>query len=144
MLSSEVAEQAKDAAGDGCSICRIDCNESVELARLIFDFGKHAAEEDGVSGWSKLAIIAHHDCLGDLITLSPLLFNQRIPVFYIRELGVIDDVTAASIQGGDFTDLIALGVDKHIPDTFLAACATHGVKSEQAHWQEPLRRQRED
>ena len=43
---------------------------------------------------------------------------------------MIDDATAASIQGGDFTDLIALGVDKHIPDTFLAACATHGVKSE--------------
>ena len=130
VLSSEVAEQAADAAGDGCTICRIDCNESVELARLIFDFGKHAAEEDGVPGWSKLAIIAHHDCLGDLITLSPLLFNQHIPVFYIRELGVIDDATAASIQGGDFTDLIALGVDKHIPDTFLAACAEHGVKSE--------------
>ena len=130
VLSSEVVEQAKDAASDGCAICRIDCNESVELARLIFDFGKRAAEEDGVPGWSKLAIIAHHDCLGDLITLSPLLFNQHIPVFYIRELGVIDEATTASIQGGDFTDLLVLGVDKHIPDTFLAACATRGVKSE--------------
>ena len=130
VLSADVEQAARDAAGEGAAIERIDCNESVELSRRIYEYGKRAAKAAGVPGWDRLAIIAHHDCIGDLITLSPLLIANRVPVFFIRSLGVIDDAVAAAIQSGAFDHLLVLGVDKHIPDTFLEACAKHGVTSE--------------
>ncbi len=130
VLSPDVEQAARDAAGESTVIERIDCNESVELSRLIYEYGARAAKEAGTPGWDKLAIIAHHDCIGDLITLSPLLIANRVPVFFIRTLGVIDDAVAAAIQSGAFDHLLVLGVDKHIPDTFLEACAKHGVTSE--------------
>ena len=130
VLAAEVAEAAGEAAGANASAERIDCNESVELSRLIYEYGKRAAEAAGTPGWDRLAIIAHHDCVGDLITLSPLLIGKRVPVFYIRELGVIDDAVARNIQSGDFDQLLVLGVDQHVPDAFLEACAKAGVTSE--------------
>lgn len=127
VISEDVASQATEYIDPHASIERIDCNESVELTRLIFEHGKQTAQATHVPGYSQLAVIAHHDCIGDLITLSPLLIANRIPVFFIKELGVIDDKTSAAIMGGDFNSLLVLGVDLHIPDSFLAECEKHGI-----------------
>ena len=127
VISEDVYNQATEYIDSHAAIERIDCNESVELSRLIFEYGKQTAQATHAPGYSKLAVIAHHDCIGDLITLSPLLIANHIPVFYIKELGVIDEKTSATIMGGDFNSLLVLGVDLHIPDSFLAECEKCGV-----------------
>ena len=130
VFAPEVEDAVRDAAGAAAHVERVACNESVELSRLIYELGKREGAAGNAKGWGPLAIIAHHDCIGDLITLSPLLIAKRVPVFFIRTLGVIDDAVAKDIQTGGFSQLIALGVDVHIPDTFLAACEEHGVRCE--------------
>ena len=127
VVSPNVANQIGDYVSANTSVERIDCNESVQLCRLVFEYGKQEAKANNALGYSRLAVIAHHDCIGDLITLSPLLIANRIPVFFIRGLGDVDSETASAITGGDFEKLLVLGVDLHIPDAFLAKCESHGI-----------------
>lgn len=127
VISENVSDQVHDYVDAHASIERIDYNESVELSRLLYEYGKKTAAASNAISYAKLAVIAHHDCIGDLITLSPLLIANCIPVFFIKELGIVDDETASAIMSGDFDNLLVLGVDLHVPDSFLTKCEERGI-----------------
>ncbi len=125
----------------GAALERIDGATPTQIANGIYRLGLEAGAAAGAGdstsdgkaatgGWGRTAIITYDGCTGDLISFSPYLFQKHVPVFFVPELGTVDDDTASIIRSGAFGTLLVLGGDVHVPEAFLNECRAGGMRCE--------------
>lgn len=124
---SVVPAAAIESLTEACpsaNVTRIQGGTPCSIANAIYDYSGAGAD------WGRTAVITYDGCTGDLISFSPLLFKERIPVFFVPELGVIDGRTRELLLSGAFDNLLVLGGEVHVREAFLQECREHGVRCE--------------
>ena len=123
VVPAAVVEPLSEACAS-VHVTRIQGNMPCSIANAIYDYGEAHAS------WARTAVITYDGCTGDLISFSPLLFKRRIPVFFVPELGVVDDRTRELLFSGAFDNILVLGGEDHVRETFLQECRERGIQCE--------------
>lgn len=123
VVPAAAVEPLVESCPSAC-ITRISGCTPCEIANAIYDYGIEHAD------WDRTAIITYDGCTGDLISFSPLLFKKHIPVFFVPEWGTIDGCTRTLLLSGAFDNLIVLGGEDHVRETFLQECRERGMRCE--------------
>lgn len=126
LISEEVTLGIKAICPDACTT-RL-CGDTPETIAL--QMHKLGLRDGEKSPWSRTAIVTYDECTGDLTSFAPFIHQNRIPVFFTKEWGVIGEETSCLLKSGAFDHLLILGGGDHIPDSFLSECLSKGISSE--------------
>lgn len=123
VVPAEALEPLREACPEA-TIVRISGTTPCEIANSVYDHGVTHAR------WGHTAIITYDGCTGDLISFSPFLFKKLVPVFFVPKFGVVDERTRMALLSGAFDNVIVLGGDVHVPESFLQECREAGMRCE--------------
>ena len=123
--NENTVESLSDICGCRATISTISGISPAEIAYKIY---KYSIDNGGM--WGDTAIVTYDGCTGDLISYSPYIFLKKIPVFFSKGNGLVDDDTTKVLQSGTFKRLLALGGETHISDSFLEICRQNGTNTE--------------
>ncbi|MGI6217648.1 MAG: cell wall-binding repeat-containing protein [Coriobacteriales bacterium] len=88
-----------DLKGMGLNVTRIAGADRFETARMIYSAGE---------GWGDTAIVASGTSFADALSVSPLAYAERLPIFLVGSDGKLDQATASMIRS-DFKHVILVG-----------------------------------
>ena len=132
-ISSDIVERdTREACDLNTDIVRVLGTAPTDIAVSLYRLGAESS-----IGWGRTAVITYDECIGDLITFSPFLFKNRVPVFFIRDTGIIDGEVEYFLYSGAFDHLLVLGGIGHVPDAFLASLNEAGIRTERICAKDP-------
>jgi putative cell wall-binding protein len=72
--------------------------------------------EEGIGSWSTTAIIASAAGYSDALSVSPMAFAEKMPIFLADRANGLDQATTQAIQAGGFSDIIIVGGPASVPE----------------------------
>lgn len=127
VLSRQVENSLQAFCGTATAVERIPGSTPDAIALSIYRTGLDASPDQS---WDKSAIITYDGCTGDLISFSPYIHQNHVPVFFVEQWGVIGEETSSILKSGVFDHILVLGGEAHISDSFLSECEAIGIASE--------------
>lgn len=101
-VSSAVESSIKGISGV-TSVKRLAGESRFDTAINIYEAGKDT------SGWNNLCIIASGVSYPDALSISPLAYAARLPIFLADGSGNLSDATKQAIKDGGFTKAVIVG-----------------------------------
>ncbi len=76
---------------------------------------------------SQVAILTYPNCTADLLSLTPFIAQNKVPVFYHVENGIIGKQTLEILTSGIFKQILILGGQTSFPDASLTPLEDKGL-----------------
>ena len=122
-----ISDEVVDAIHDSCPTAyveRVYGKTRVQTAEEIYENGKWGL------GWGNRCIIAYGWSFADALSVSPLAYANRWPIFLTNSSHTLDASTLACIKDGGFTEAIIVGGPNAVSEDVVKQLAGNGVSYE--------------